>query len=103
VLATPPTSYSLISARQYGVIMTRKSLLFVASVVAALSGTNVLAAERETVIQERNGDRTLIHTDGKGTTVTRAGRLIYNAGGDRHQEQVDHSTKDGGKVISDKR
>jgi hypothetical protein len=58
--------------------------------------------DRTTIIRETDGSHTKVETRGGETKVERGGHEVYHSGGDRHQEQVDHSTKQGGEIVSDK-
>ncbi len=58
---------------------------------------------RETHIKEASGSETVVRTDRKGTTVTTDGKGVYSSGGDRHKEQVEHSTKNGGTITKEKK
>jgi len=83
--------------------MNRQKLLLLATVATVgLSASIVSAADKETKIIEKNGDHTTVRTTSEGTRTTTNGKDVYTAGGDRHKEQVDHSTNQGGKVVSEK-
>lgn len=77
-------------------------LKFLAAAFFACSA-GAYAQDKETKITEKDGSKTVVKTDEKGTIVTNDGKAVYTSGGDRHQEQVDHSKKTGGTVTSDKR
>jgi len=81
--------------------MKRGALTCIAFMASALFAENALA-DRITVIREPNGDKTVVRTDNQGTTVTRNGQGVYTSGGDRHQDQVDYSTKQGGQVVRER-
>ncbi len=79
-----------------------KNLQLAATFLALLSiGAASHAGERTTVIKERDGSTTTVKTDSGGTTVKSNGQGVYTSGGDRHQDQVDHSTQQGGTITSD--
>jgi hypothetical protein len=62
----------------------------------------VFALAKETTIQERDGSTTRIETTRQGTEVFVNEKSVYSAGGDRHQEQIDYSLNQGGKVVDQK-
>lgn len=57
-------------------------------------------ADKTTTIKEPDGSTTTVHTDSHGTQTTTAGGSVYSSGGDRHKEQVDKSTSQGGTITS---
>ena len=75
-------------------------------VLSALLGLSLQAvpayAERVTLIERPNGDRTLVRTDGMGTRVDHQSGGSSVSGGDRHTERVRDYTKDGGRIIRDR-
>ncbi len=75
--------------------MMKRTMAFAALIAVT---TVAAAAERQTVIRERDGSTTTVRTDRQGTQVDRGGRTVYSAGGDRHNEQVDYSKRQGGTV-----
>lgn len=76
-------------------------LLAVAVIIFATSMAN--AQNKETTIKETSGSTTVVRTDSRGTQTTTDGKTVYSSGGDRHRDQVNYSTKQGGKVTSDKK
>lgn len=83
--------------------MKKQKLLLVAiAATAGLSMTVVNAQTKETRITEKSGSKTTVKTDSKGTQTKTDGKTVYSSGGDRHKEQVEYSTKQGGTVTSDK-
>jgi len=72
------------------------------STLCLLLVTSAYAQNKETHITEKDGSKTVVTTDNKGTHVTSDGKSVYSAGGDRHKDQVDHSTKQGGTVTKGK-
>lgn len=85
-------------ALRWGATMFRAAYL--TSFLLLLS-VNAYAQNKETHITEKDGSKTVVRTDDKGTIVTNDGKALYTAGGDRHKEQVDHSTRHGGAVTKD--
>jgi hypothetical protein len=83
--------------------MARQFLFCVALAIAAVWGANVYARDRHTVFLGYDGARTVIHSDGAKTIVTRNGREVYSAEGDHHQEQVDRLFRERGVIISGSR
>lgn len=80
----------------------QKLFLVVIAAAAGLSISMTNAETKQTMIKEPSGSNTTVRTDSKGTQTTTDGKTVYSSGGDRHKEQVDYSTKQGGKVTSEK-
>ena len=80
----------------------QKLFLTVVTVAASLSFAIANAQTKETTIKEKSGSTTTVRTDSRGTQTSTDGKAVYSSGGDRHKEQVDYSTKQGGSVTSNK-
>ncbi|HCU53642.1 MAG TPA: hypothetical protein DIC36_04955 [Gammaproteobacteria bacterium] len=82
-------------------MMLKNSTLAVVAMMLGFALQNA-NADKITTIQEKDGSTTVVKTDVRGTQVENGGKTVYLSGEDRHKEQVDHSVKGGGKVVTEK-
>jgi hypothetical protein len=82
--------------------MRPKNCIFVLAAMMQGLALHDANADKITTIQEKDGSTTVVKTDVRGTLVENGGKTVYLSGEDRHKEQVDHSVKGGGRVITEK-